>query len=179
MKIIENLPAKPQAHSERVIFDFSNEKQTALWFPMNDVVMGGISSGSMTQHSSQTALFSGVVSLEHGGGFASVRTRAAEYNLAGCSGLTLVVRGDGKRYKLNLTDCVATDDVLFQARFNTTVDEWTTVYLPLKDFTPSFRGRSVPDHPAMDTRTIRTFGLMISERQAGPFSLEITSIAAW
>jgi NADH dehydrogenase [ubiquinone] 1 alpha subcomplex assembly factor 1 len=178
MKIIENLPAKPQPHSERVIFDFSNEQQTALWLPMNDVVMGGISSGSMTQHSSQTALFSGVVSLENGGGFASVRTRPAEYNFAGCSGLTLIVKGDGKKYKVNLTDSASRGDVLFQAKFSTVLSQWIALYIPFKDFVPTFRGRPLPDYPPLNANRIQTFGLMISEGQPGEFELEVGSVAA-
>ena len=66
-----------------VIFDFSDPQTTSVWNPLNDVIMGGISMGTMKQASPTSAVFGGVVSLEQGGGFASVRTLPAEYNLEG------------------------------------------------------------------------------------------------
>jgi monofunctional biosynthetic peptidoglycan transglycosylase len=180
MTKIERLltPAEHQRGADLVVFDFSDPQQTALWLPINDVVMGGVSLGTMMQHTATSALFSGIVSLEHGGGFASVRTLAAEYNLGGFAGLTVVARGDGKRYKLNLTTYGSADDVLFQARFGTMPDQWIAVTIPFQDFVPTFRGRPLPDHSPLNTNRIQTFGLMISEGQAGEFELEVGSIAA-
>ena len=165
--------------SNRLIFDFSNPPQAEFWLLVNDVVMGGISSGTMVQHSPKSALFTGVVSLEHGGGFASVRTPPAEYNLRVFAGLTLLFKGDGKRYKLNLTDDQSGEVVLFQATFSTTPKEWTEESFPFDRFIPMFRGRPVLDHPPLRTQSIKSFGLMISGKQSGEFSLEIAAIAAY
>ncbi len=165
--------------SKRPIFDFSDEHQAELWLPVNDVVMGGISSGMMAQHSPTSAHFSGIVSLEHGGGFASVRTPPAEYNLSAFAGLTVAFKGDGKSYKLTLTDDQSGAGVLFQAQFSTISDEWIEVYFRFDEFAPTFRGRLVPDHPPLRTQCIKTFGLMISGKQSGAFSLEIATVAAY
>jgi NADH dehydrogenase [ubiquinone] 1 alpha subcomplex assembly factor 1 len=106
-----------------VIFDFSDSQTTWVWKPVNDVIMGGRSTGTMKQASPTSGVFAGVVSMEHGGGFASVRTLPTQYNLEGFSGLVLSVRGDGQRYKINLTDKQLSRDVLHQARFETRENE--------------------------------------------------------
>ncbi|MDH3251439.1 MAG: CIA30 family protein, partial [Ignavibacteria bacterium] len=62
--------------------------------------------------------------------------------------------------------------------FGTVPDQWIAVTIPFEDFVPTFRGRTLPDHPPIEAIRIRTFGLMISEKQAGEFSFEIAFIAA-
>lgn len=161
-----------------VIFDFSDPQTTSLWKPLNDVIMGGRSAGTMKQASPTSAVFTGVVSLEQGGGFASVRALPAEYNLEGLSGLILSLRGDGKSYKINLTDNQGPRDVLHQDRFETRQNEWVEIRIPFTDLVPTFRGRRIQNHKPLDTGSVRTFGLMISEKQAGEFSLEVAFIAA-
>ena len=53
------------------------------WHPIDDVVMGGVSQSALQPYSRSVACFGGVVSLEHGGGFASVRTEPRKWNTAG------------------------------------------------------------------------------------------------
>lgn len=167
-----------QKGSDRVIFDFSDPQQTALWLTMNDVVMGGVSTGTLTQYTSATALFGGEVSLERGGGFSSVRSAPVEHNLSGFRGLTLVVRGDGKWYKWNMTADGSASTVLYQVAFETVHGQWIEVPILFADLVPTFRGRVLHDHPPLDTRRIRSFGFMISGRQVGSFALEIALISA-
>jgi hypothetical protein len=47
------------------------------------------------------AVFEGVVSLERGEGFASVRSSAGPRGMAGAAMCVVEARGDGRRYKLN------------------------------------------------------------------------------
>ena len=79
-----------------VIADFSR-MTAADWFVVNDGVMGGISSGRMRPVGDDVAAFSGHVSLENNGGFASVRTVLEPGDLSAFAGLALRVRGDGRR----------------------------------------------------------------------------------
>ncbi len=163
----------------RIIFDFTEPHQADLWLPVNDIVMGGASSGRMVQRAAGPALFTGAVSLDNGGGFASVRTIGTEHNLNGLAGLILAVKGDGKNYKLNLTDNRSAEGVLFQAKFSTISDEWIEVSFPFDGFIPMFRGRPVLDHPPLRTQSIKSFGLTISGKQSGEFSLEIATIVEY
>jgi hypothetical protein len=123
-------------------------------------------------------VFEGVVSLDNNGGFASVRSRRGELGTPGAVSYVLEVRGDGKRYKLNLRTDDAFDGVSYQAAFETPRDQWTTVRLPVAEFRPTFRGRVVATAPPLDPARVRQVGLMIADRQAGAFSLAVRSIRA-
>lgn len=54
----------------------------ATWHDISDPVMGGISSSEMVAEDG-VGVFKGVVSLEHSGGFASVRSAEGHYDLSG------------------------------------------------------------------------------------------------
>lgn len=163
----------------RLFFDFADEAVIDAWVAVNDAVMGGVSTGRLEATGNGTAAFTGLVSLENDGGFASVRSRPREHDLGGCAGLELRVRGDGRRYKINLKTDPLPDGVLYRAVFETREDEWQTLRLPFVKFLPAFRGRIVPEAPPLDPSRVRSLGLMISDRQAGPFRLEIARIAAY
>jgi len=117
-----------------------------------------------------------VVRREHNGGFASVRSRPRDLGAPGAVNYALDVRGDGKRYKLNLRTDDTFDGVNYQAVFEPSAGAWTLVQLALSGFRPTFRGRSVPDAPPLDPARVRQMGLMIADRQAGRFALAVRSI---
>jgi monofunctional biosynthetic peptidoglycan transglycosylase len=154
--------------------DFTAAGAAAGWAPVNDAVMGGRSASTFLP-SDGGAAFAGEVSFENGGGFASVRTGSRRWPTGGARGFTLVVRGDGQRYRFTLRG----DDeaIQYQAGFVAPAD-WSTVELALADFVPRHRGRSLANAPPLRAEDIRTLGFLIADRQAGPFRLEIASIAA-
>ena len=86
--------------------------------------------------------------------------------------------GDGRRYKLNLRTDNSFDGVNYQVQFHPSAGIWTTCRPASADFLPSWRGKPVPDAPALDTSRVRQIGLMIADRQEGPFVLAVRSIAA-
>jgi monofunctional biosynthetic peptidoglycan transglycosylase len=146
------------------------------WQPINDGVMGGVSSSSAQLTAAGTLVFSGTVSLENNGGFASIRSSGAAGPSPAARGITLTVHGDGKRYKLNLRTSGAFDSVQYQAAFDTRADKWETIRIPFGEFRPVFRGRAVTDAPPLDPQHIVSVGFLISNRQTGPFRLEIRAI---
>jgi NADH dehydrogenase [ubiquinone] 1 alpha subcomplex assembly factor 1 len=148
------------------------------WSSIGDPVMGGRSRAELVVEGG-VAVFSGVVSLERNGGFASVRSEPGAYDLSRYQGLLLRVRGDGKRYALRLRTTDAFDGVSFQAWLQPEPGAWREVRLPFAAFEAVFRGGTVPGHPPLDPAAVRTFGLMISGRQEGPFRLELASIAGY
>jgi monofunctional biosynthetic peptidoglycan transglycosylase len=119
-------------------------------------------------------VFAGELSLERGGGFASVRRHDQPVDLSACDAIELRVRGDGKRYKLNLRTSGDFDGVVYQAAFETGAGTWQTVRLALASFAPRFRGRPVPG--TLDPTHVSSLGLLISDGQAGPFRLELATI---
>lgn len=168
----------PDAPAPRLLFDFRDPEAAAAWFAIDDGVMGGRSRSGLLATTDGTALFAGVVSLENGGGFASVRAANPGPNLAVYDALRLRLRGDGHTYKLSLKSTRDFDGVLYQASFATVADVWEEFDIPLDGFRPTFRGRPVPQAGPLDRARVETVGLMISEKQAGPFRLEIAWIAA-
>jgi monofunctional biosynthetic peptidoglycan transglycosylase len=163
----------------KLIFDFSMPGEEKRWEIMTDRVMGGISQSQMFITSSKTAIFHGEVSLENYGGFASIRTRPQEYQLHGFEGISLRVKGDGKKYRLRLKTDDEFEGVAYQVGFTTQAETWITVHLPFNEFIPVFRGRSVSEAPKLEVSHIRRIGFMIADKQEGPFTIEIDSGKAY
>jgi NADH dehydrogenase [ubiquinone] 1 alpha subcomplex assembly factor 1 len=160
-----------------VLFDFSDPRSVVLWNPIDDGVMGGVSRSHLRHDPAGHAVFAGHVSFENNGGFASVRCQSSDLGRKNVLAYLLQVRGDGKRYKLNLRTDNSFDGVNYQARLEPPAGIWTTCRLASADFLPSWRGRPVPDAPPLDTARLRQIGLMIADRQEGPFALAVRSIA--
>ncbi len=152
------------------IFSFNN-KNVKPWQAVNDVVMGGLSQSKM-EIEKGIAIFSGKVSLENNGGFASVRSLAAKHDLSSAKGICIRVKGDGSAYKFCLKTSVSWNSVLYQQRFETVKDKWITCSLPLDKFISTFRGRILNNRP-LEPKNITSFGFLISDKQKGNFQLEI------
>lgn len=149
------------------------ELDPAPWRSINDGVMGGVSSGAMTL-SPNGLVFEGELSLENNGGFASVRRNINE-ELAGATGLQLMVRGDGRTYQARLRHGDRFDGIAWRAEFATS-PQWQTVTLDFADFEPVFRGRPVTDAGPVVPLKIRQLGFMVADKTPGPFRLEIGAI---
>ena len=57
------------------IFNFNKTSNINNWQVVDDVVMGGLSSGTFSINQQGNGIFKGAVSLENNGGFSSVRYR--------------------------------------------------------------------------------------------------------
>jgi monofunctional biosynthetic peptidoglycan transglycosylase len=154
-----------------LLADFSDSAEIERWVGVHDRVMGGVSEAALVQ-AGDHAVFAGTVSLEFGGGFASVRRTPADLDLGDQAGLRIRVRGDGKQYQLRLKPGDRLDGVTWRALF-VPGKEWQTLDLPFDRFEPVFRGRPVPGAGALDPSALRQVGLMIAGKQKGPFRLEI------
>ncbi len=159
------------AASAPPVLDFADPTTAERFRVINDGVMGGVSTSRLAQ-ADGALRFEGAVSLENNGGFASFRGPAQLPD--GATALLLKVRGDGQRYKLalKLDDSNATPQ--YQAPF-TAPPDWTTIRFVPTDFAPSFRGRPV-SAPPLALGQVRAIGMLISDRQAGPFRLELQEL---
>jgi len=165
------------AANEKVIFDFTTATDTAGWQIVNDDVMGGVSRSSF-QFTNGMAVFQGELSLANNGGFASVRSLPAQHDLARADAFVVRVRGDGRSYKFTVRTEPGFDSALYQASFKTRRGEWGEHHLPLKQFVPTFRGRVLIGEPPLDPAKVASVGFLISEKQQGPFRLEVAWIKA-
>lgn len=155
------------------IFEFAGAE--AGWFIRNDAVMGGISS-SRLRIDDGVLTFSGRVRLENGGGFAGVRSNINRVNLADASSLVMRVRGDGKRYTLQLLTSSASR-VTYRAEFATSNGQWQEVRVPLQSFHPTRSGNRLSG-PALDEKNVAAFGLTFGSGRHETFRLEVDWIRA-
>lgn len=158
------------------VFRFDDPRAAASWASVDDRVMGGVSRSHMRHDPDGHAVFEGRLSLDQGGGFASLR---APVVLPATTGRPLAwrleVRGDGRRYKFTLRAGTSFDGVSWQASFDAPPGDWRTVRLATADFAPTFRGRRV-EAPPLDPAQVHTLGLMLADRQAGAFALALRRI---
>jgi len=145
----------------------------ADWMAINDGVMGGVSSGRMTA-AGEHLQFTGELSLEHNGGFASVR-RSLEDLPRSTDSVRLEVRGDGRRYQFRLRQDRNFDGVAWRSEF-TAKEDWQIIALPFEGFEPVFRGRPVRGAEPLRPESIRQVGFMLADRTPGPFKLEVRRI---
>ena len=169
------VPASDDPGNDVVLTDFTSGSADFGWYVVNDNVMGGRSDGDFKEEQG-TLVFTGSTNTR-GGGFSSIRTRGAQLDLSNRTGIRLLVKGDGRRYTWRL----ATDarwrgrEVGYWADFDTVQGEWTTVDIPFSEFIPQFRGYQL-DGPPLDAGQIKGMGLMIYDKQDGPFELHLASV---
>ena len=166
------------AASERTLFDFQAPTNSPAWQIVNDDVMGGVSTSRFQILTNGGAVFSGVVSLENNGGFASVRSSPTRHDLTGCGCFVIRLRGDGHRYKFTARMETGFDAPLYQCAFETKRGEWEEHRLAFKDFVPTFRGRILTDVPPLNPAKVASVGLLIADKQDGAFRLEMSWIKA-
>lgn len=176
--VIPNDTASP---TETTLIDFS-EAVANSWQIVNDNVMGGISRSSFRMHDDGYAIFSGTLSLENNGGFASVRaqTRSAA-DLSDFKGLSVRVLGDGKTYCLRLrtVENGRLTWYSYETRFKTKIGEWETYFLPFSDFKAEFRGTPVRGNPKLNADAVAEIGFMIQDKQEGSFRLGVSKLSGY
>ncbi|MFP4137628.1 MAG: CIA30 family protein [Halomonas sp.] len=154
------------------LIDFRHADEAARWRAINDDVMGGVSRGGLHGEGG-VGVFSGETSLENNGGFASVRREPEAMDLGTAEGVVLRVRGDGRDYQLRLYTDQLPRGAAYRASFHPGAGEWQRVELPWQEFEAMFRGRQLPGVAPLDPSRIAQLGLMIVDRRAGPFRLEV------
>ena len=166
MQAVTEIPLRP-------LLDFAGPDTAQKWQAVNDNVMGGVSDGRFRITADNTMEFSGRLSLENNGGFASVRTKPTNFNVH--AGDTLVVRlkGDGREYVLNIYTKSRRMAFSYRAPLPTTKDEWTEVSVPLEEFIPTAFGNRVQGMGPVAADQINSLGFMLSDKKAGPFKLEV------
>lgn len=162
----------------RMLYDFRASTKTPPWRIVNDDVMGGRSSSQFQLGADGGAVFSGVVSLENRGGFASARSAPLRDKLEGSDTFVLRVRGDGRGYQFTVQTGAGFNAPTYQLAFMPRRGEWGEYQLAFEDFVPTFRGRRLANLPLLTAEKIVSVGVLIADQRAGPFQLEISWIKA-
>lgn len=171
---LSNASADPQFSS---LYTFENEPEKPKWLPQNDGVMGGVSKET-GEIKNGRLIFKGDLSLENNGGFASLQTQDANWNLTGTEGFKLRVKGDGRTYQFRVATTAKHrgSRIDYAADFETKDGKWIEVTIPVDEMKPTWRGRRL-DGPELDLKNITQLRIFLGDKTPGPFLLSIDWIA--
>ena len=144
------------------------------WYVVNDSVMGGVSNSEVTQ-TQESLLFTGNVSLDNNGGFASIRTELNTQS-QNTKAIAVRVKGDGQTYQLRLRTTNYLDGAAYTHSFKTVKNEWVDINFAPSDFILTYRGRVLEQQVIIDLDDIKQLGFMIAGKQEGKFKLEVGKI---
>lgn len=159
--------------SSSTIFDFKKAKKTSDWYVVNDVVMGGLSKGTLSINNAGNGLFTGYVTTDNNGGFSSIRHEFNKKDVSKFEHLIIKVKGDGKDYQFRIKE-KSSQRYSYISTFKTT-GEWQTIKIPLSTFYPSFRGYNL-DKPNYLGGVMEEIAILVGNKKKEKFSLEIENI---
>ena len=159
--------------SINVVFDFNKDSDISDWIIIDDIVMGGKSSGRFSLNDDGFGVFEGTVSLENNGGFSSVHYGFETIELKEKTKAVFKIKGDGKDYQFRLKG--NSDDYFSYVTSFSTTGEWEEIEIPLKDMYPSFRGQKLPMSNFSGDQ-IEEIAFLISNKKAENFKLLIDKI---
>lgn len=173
--IVFFLGAPIQGHAMAVCpmeIDFKTSSKPN-WRPVNDGVMGGLSSGG-PKFENDHMIFSGIINT-NGGGFSSVRAPVQQGDLKTAGGLRLKVKSDGRAYKITFrTDArYGWRQISFQAPLPVTLNgEWAEVSVSFDDLRASVFGRPIRG-AEFNKNKVEEIGIILADGRDGPFSLTV------
>lgn len=155
------------------IFHFHTGSDISQWKIIDDIVMGGRSSGTFGLNDQGNGVFKGKVSLENNGGFSSLHYRCEKMETTSFSSVLIRVKGDGKSYQFRIKDALR-HPYSYIAKFDTS-GVWETIEIPLREMYPAFRGRTL-DIPNYANTGIEEVAFLIANKKEEHFELLIDTI---
>lgn len=156
---------------------FAFDGQTHRWRMVNDTVMGGRSSATL-EPGKKALSWQGTVSLENNGGFCSIRSPESNYALSAYTGIRLRIKTDGRKYALTAKTQRGFTPVSYIAYFQAPAGEWTVVEVPFAEMEGTIFAEPAKV-PVYDPAKTTEIGLMIYDKQAGPFSVLIDELGVY
>ena len=163
---------------DEAVFAFPLARQLEGWSVVNDTVMGGVSTGELAWVDT-AMVFTGELSLENNGGFASVRSPFIEPSLAARwadrGGLRLELRGDGRSWAVQVRTSSASGGWI--ASVTPPTDDFALIEIPWTDFEPVTRfldPRQTDE--VLDPSEIALITLYLIDGVEERFRLEVRSI---
>jgi len=146
----------------------------ASWMTVNDTVMGGVSS-SQVYPTGDGFTFSGVVSTENNGGFASVRKDISKQEFRESSGISIQGEGDSLSYQVVVWMRGYGPRLYYRHVFYPT---GTTQFLSYEDFEAISYGRRVQAPPLYQMLDqAYAIGILVGGGYEGEFQLDIQDIS--
>jgi monofunctional biosynthetic peptidoglycan transglycosylase len=164
---------------KNLIADFTDNNVRTKWVVTNDDVMGGISTSRISVSENNFLIFSGNVSLENNGGFASLRSPIYDYDFNIYKGFVIKVKGDGNIYSISFRQTKYFTGFNYSHKFQTEKDKWQVLQFPFDEFKLKYYGRPVTNFEPPDKKSIKQISILISDKQQGPFKIEIEWIGLY
>ncbi|MEY2974345.1 MAG: hypothetical protein RIR49_765 [Actinomycetota bacterium] len=161
------------------VFAFAGIDDVGRWSVVNDSVMGGVSSGESTLVDG-AMVFTGELSLDNNGGFASIRSPFVDPDSVSGWGerdsLSVEVRGDGRSWAVEVRTFSDTGGWI--ATVTPPVDDFAVMEVPWASFAPVTRFLDPRDAPApLDPTDIASVAFYLIDGIEAPFRLEVRSIS--
>jgi NADH dehydrogenase [ubiquinone] 1 alpha subcomplex assembly factor 1 len=160
---------------EVVLFGFGPSASEPSFRVVNDGVMGGVSQ-STVRVKAGVLTFVGKVNLENNGGFASMRTTSRPDPTGATVGrerLALRVKSSGSTFSMT----IETKAGWYWSTFTTKAGSWLIIELPFESFVPHTRFGEVIDGQPYDGAPMIRLGVIITNKKAESFRLDLDSIA--
>ncbi|MEE2756731.1 MAG: CIA30 family protein [Myxococcota bacterium] len=145
------------------------------WNTVNDTVMGGRSSATVTTNELGELIWSGSLSLENNGGFVSIRNSDNWHDWSAYDGVEVVIAGQGRAIQVTLQRA---DRIIraggYRALVHTKSAGDTRVFIPFSAFVLKRFGRQI-DGPHLNTglKRVGELGLLIADKRPGSFSVTL------
>ena len=163
-------------NEDNIMLNASIMQKENKWRIVNDGVMGGLSSSKAIVNDDNKIIFSGNVSLENNGGFASLRSAVKDYNFENFSGLEIKIKGDGKRYSISMKETTYFSGYFYTSIFEAKKDEWVTIKIPFDQLKLYYFGKDAKSNKKLPLNNIKEISLSIGDKQEGNFITEIDYI---
>lgn len=157
-----------------LVIDFWETTQN--WQVVNDTVMGGRSQ-SQVNYTNNSVVFTGQVSLENNGGFASFRSPYGEWDLTQYQTLSIHYRSTGFDMAWTMKDQRPYYMPSFRGNLPNTQGEWKTIEFQLRDLEAYQLGKPLGYQLSnQQLKNIIRLGFISNEKRAGEFELEIDQL---
>ncbi|ABM03856.1 NADH:ubiquinone oxidoreductase complex I intermediate-associated protein 30 [Psychromonas ingrahamii 37] len=154
--------------------DFNSKKFINSWQVVNDSVMGGISTSKIAIENNIVS-FSGQLSFENNGGFASARYVLNKPIIAKDK-VSITFKGDNRHYQLRLRTNTGPGAIAYKVDFYATANNWNSLIFKKSDFIPTYRGATVDDAPQLNLADVKQISILIADKQLPAFQLDISQI---
>lgn len=165
-----------QQNEDNILLSASLMETENRWRIVNDGVMGGLSSSKAIVNNDNKIIFSGNVSLENNGGFASLRSPVKDYDFSEFTGLELKLKTDGKLYSISMKETSYFTGYFYTKSFETKKDEWIVVQIPFDQLKLYYFGQETKSNKKIPLDNIKEISLLIGDKQEGDFKAEIDYI---
>lgn len=185
------LDANPTPSSAKplTLFQFPGDCEKMIVGSDADYKPASTSTVSVVPHSEDGVSFARFSGKTAGDGYAALRSKVEASSFYGVPTtdvspykfLTLRLRGDARRYFINLQTESYLETDLYQHRLFLTAPgtgEWEDVTLKWNDFTLTNNGQIQENQVAMDKYRMKTVGISVLDRLPGKFELDIQWIRA-